>query len=106
MTPLQIEMLLHVYARKSPIPNGEYPAQVDAMNGFILDGLVELELVDGLPVLAARGEAYVRFLMQMPLPVANWSIPGPWAPSHPNERAALERMMDLAANRGRNAQSS
>ncbi|MBT2300392.1 hypothetical protein J7E70_07930 [Variovorax paradoxus] len=84
MTPLQIEMLLHFHTTPTPWPRLNAPACVEAIEGFIRDGLVR----DDDPSrywLTERGEACIRFLCAMPIPVANWAIPGPWAPSHPTE---------------------
>jgi hypothetical protein len=86
MTPFQIEMMLHIYSIAEPIPNLRYEgAQREAINWFLAEKLIEVagDRASGYE-LAPRGEAYVRFLTSMPLPVANWVIPGPWLPSEPS----------------------
>lgn len=107
MTPLQINMLLHFYGRAAPWTEW-HSAQKEAFDYFVGEQLIEPNDKGGWNLdapfkLTERGVAYVRFLCALPLPVANWTIPGPWAPSHPSERSMLDRLMDQAAERGRNA---
>lgn len=74
MTPLQIQMLLHFHCVAAPFePWG--PAHSEALEWFISEGVVDV--MDGLdrPRLTARGEAYVKFLCDMPFPVAQWVLP-------------------------------
>lgn len=87
MTPLQIEMLLHFHCTPGPFPRMDAPACIEAVEGFLRDELVYPVDVSDCFVLSERGRAYVKLLCQMPLPVANWVIPGPWQPSIPGEGA-------------------
>ncbi len=82
MTPLQIRMLLHYHCEAGPFDMAG-PAQHEALEEFVRLDLVYVPLDDHRPRLTERGEAYVHFLTTLPLPVANWTIPGPWAPSMP-----------------------
>ncbi len=83
MTPLQISMMLHFHVSPSKYePWGS--AQSEAMDWFVKEKLVEFPVTDRVR-LTERGKAYVSFLQTMPLPVANWAIPGPWVPSLPGD---------------------
>lgn len=83
MTPLQIRMLLHYSYSPDPFqPWGA--AQSEARDRFREEKLIDDEGCGPCSArLTERGQAYVGFLIAMPLPVANWSIPGPWNPSIP-----------------------
>lgn len=76
MTPLQISMLLDIHCG-TPIENLGCGPQQDAMRMFVESELIEPHDFKLRP----RGQAYVSMLMSMPLPVAHWTIPGPWTPS-------------------------
>lgn len=90
MTPLQIQMLLHYHCSPAPFsPWGS--SQSEAMDMFRAEGLVNDPIGLCAATLTKRGEAYVKFLTTMPLPVANWSIPGPWNPSLPPSVLEAER---------------
>lgn len=86
MTPLQINMLLHFHCCADEFPNITAPAQVEAKQMFEREGLIKW--ADGRTQLTERGEAFVKFLCSMPLPVASWAIPGPLSPWHPREHEA------------------
>lgn len=82
MTPLQIELLLHIYARRGPL-NLPMPVHHEAIEGFKKDRLIEMtEPVTGEHPyrLTERGEAYVQALLSLPLPVAVWQMPVPPMP--------------------------
>lgn len=81
MTPLQIEMMLHFHCSPLPYPNRS-PAAEEALQWFRSEGLIESTGM-GSVRLSERGDAYVKFLIALPLPIANWQIPGPWNPSGP-----------------------
>jgi len=79
MTPLKIEMLLWYYSRVEDYREGDFsaPAVREAIDSFLADGL--LMLSDAVPrtrsyCLTDRGEAYVKHLMAIPLPVAVWVV--------------------------------
>ena len=78
MSPLQIELLLHIAARNERIPGEQHPSQHDSLIGFLDEKVITRSpsRVCGFE-LTERGEAYVRFLLALPLPVAHWRIPGP-----------------------------
>lgn len=79
MTPLEINLLLHVYARAGEIENRDAPAVREALTEFLRSDLIELREVHEpghhpfkiLP----RGQAMVDHLCETPLPVASWSRP-------------------------------
>lgn len=80
MTPLEINMLLHVANCRGPIPSMEHQSQQDAIEHFILEGLVEddngEEAADHKMRLTQRGAAMVYALTHLPLPVQAWRMPG------------------------------
>lgn len=84
MTPFQMEMLLHYYYSPEPFPRADTSAGVDALEYFRAENLIKEMPEEGEIRLSDRGLAYVEFLRSLPLPVANWTIPGPWNPSLPN----------------------
>ena len=81
MTPLEIEILLHIYCVNSPVERAEAPAVKEAIAQFFGDDLIALKassLADECPyLLKKRGIAYVEILKAVPLPVANvtWTLP-------------------------------
>ena len=76
MTPLEIDMMLHFYCRADSYPWRGAPAEQAALQRFREEGLVVEPLNVDKVKLTDRGRAYVNFLMDMPLPVAKWSLPG------------------------------
>lgn len=82
MTPYQIHVLLdlHTLEGMEHSAYSQAPIYQETIEQFFSAGLVGST---GSPWLTDRGRAYVHFLETMPLPVANWSIPGPWCPSVP-----------------------
>lgn len=87
MTPLQIKMMLHIYGIAEPIDNlhDGHSAQRSAITEFLREELITPADCPCAYALTDRGMAYVRFLTSMPLPVANWQIPGPWTPTTPTK---------------------
>lgn len=78
MTPLEINVLLHIHCVAEPIENlgSHSSAQRDAVTWFKTEGLIQSDTESGCAYsLTDRGRAYVQFLMAMPLPVAKWTIP-------------------------------
>jgi len=73
MTPLELEILLHCYSKRSPITNSEYPAQIEAIDSFLKIGLIEKSLGasrdQNTPIYCAteKGNAYVETILNMPL---------------------------------------
>lgn len=72
MSPLEITLLLHIYACRAAIPDRHYPAQQSALNGFVDDGLVTVAEKcpqDEHPfALTDRGRAMVNAWLSLPLP--------------------------------------
>lgn len=96
MSPYQITLLLEIHTRGDMKTSAYWsgPAYSNALKEFASMGLIEGRQIDlDCPVMTERGRAYVDFLQAMPLPVANWAIPGPWAPSmppgHQNEKEQI-----------------
>lgn len=87
MTPFHIELMLHIYSIAEPIDGLHDPEgpQRAAINEFLHEKLIVPGKRAAGYELTDRGEAYIRFLISMPLPVANWEIPGPWSPSTPSK---------------------
>lgn len=83
MSPLEIEMLLHFHARADAYPWNGSPAESEALQRFRAEGLVMEPVNVDLVKLSERGRAYIRFITTLPLPVANWTIPGYSGPSLP-----------------------
>lgn len=81
MSPLEIRLLLHIYAMPGEIPDRGYSAQKSALDGFVDQGLVtvmECKTADEHEFrITERGAAYVNALTSLPLPVAYWRIPAP-----------------------------
>jgi hypothetical protein len=79
MTPLEIELLLHVYARAGEIENRDAPAVRDALTNFLRDDLIALKQVHEPGrhpfEIMPRGEALVGHLCDVPLPVSHWARP-------------------------------
>lgn len=76
-------MLLHFHYSRSPFPGGWSEAYSDAIQFFQAEKLIVVPTNVDAVVLTERGEAFVRMLSAMPLPVCTWSLPGPWTPSFP-----------------------
>ena len=81
MTPLEIEILLHYYCTRSDYRNGDFSAPavrdaIDAFNGD-LSLLCREETLqpERTYKVTERGEAYIKFLCALPLPVCVWMIP-------------------------------
>ena len=92
MTPLEIEMLLHIHTRNAPIDNLHNPqgAQRQAITWFLSAQLIEPSSESATAYrLLPRGAAYVSFLLSMPLPDSEWSLPKGWAPSIPGSSAVF-----------------
>lgn len=87
MTPLEIEILLHYYARVADYRNGDHsaPAVKEALTKFLEAELIRHE--GGNPeyfpngslkaryALMPRGMAYVGALLRVQMPVAAWLLP-------------------------------
>lgn len=69
LTPLEITMLLHIYAIAEPIPDVIFPAQKETLRTFERDGLivVNVESNSGYSV-TARGKKLVHMLCNTPYP--------------------------------------
>ena len=77
MTPLEIGMLFHIDHIHAPLENLANPdsSQNSALRRFVdNDLIVACEGIVGWK-LTARGDAYLHYLIAMPLPVADWSLP-------------------------------
>lgn len=85
MSPYQIELLLHFHCSPTPFPHHDAPAYQPEIEYFLREDLIRLHVELDRPVLTARGRAYVEFLCSMPLPLANWTLPGPLIFSVPKE---------------------
>lgn len=76
MTPLQVELLLHIYACKGKIPNVECSAQSEALSLFEEDELIRPDPHDPLNQhgwrLASRGKALVSKILSLNPPEAEW----------------------------------
>lgn len=86
MSPFEIVTLLDIATLKDMKFSRSYGAPIysETLDYFAKEGLIEGHQIDlDYPKITERGRAYVAFLQAMPLPVANWSIPGPWVPSIP-----------------------
>ncbi|AOV01702.1 hypothetical protein [Delftia tsuruhatensis] len=82
MSPYEIHVLLDIHALAG-MQHSQYssaPIYLETLWSFQRHGLIDK--VDS-PVLTERGKAYVYLLESLPLPVAHWSIPGPWNPQIP-----------------------
>lgn len=82
MTPLQIQMMLHYYARPSPYAAHEpehASSQAVAQQRLRLlsDELLYVDPTSGAGyALTDRGRAYISALTAMPLPIKKWVMPG------------------------------
>lgn len=86
MSPLQIRILLDIYANPGPVDRRT------VHEGNPYDEAIEMfeaeKLIEALPatpgwMLADRGQAYVAFLLALPFPTCTWKVPDPWASSWP-----------------------
>jgi hypothetical protein len=80
MTPLEINMLLHYYTTPGQFPHHDSPAQIDAVHGFVNQGLIRIN--DENPrngdhgfVVTERGMALIDAWLRTPLPVQRWEVP-------------------------------
>lgn len=105
MTPLEIQLLLHIYGCRSPIENVGAPAQRAALAMFEREEAIKRDKDDPTNAhgwkLAARGQAFVDRLLAMHLPEAIWidpkaPQPGPIHPASPPP-VALYKSYDLPA---------
>lgn len=96
MSPLQLELFIQAGTLACKV--GELPsyrrgtvvhkACLDELESFGLLSLTDGETFEDRRYRATeKGTAYLQFLCCLPLPVSNWTIPGPWAPSFPPEQA-------------------
>lgn len=80
MTPLEINMLLHIANCRGPLPSAEFQAQQDTIQHFLIEELVTHdkgeEAADHRMRLTQRGAAMVYALTHLPLPVQAWRMPG------------------------------
>ena len=67
LTPLKIEMLLHIKCQMV-IESLNYPAQQAAISEFISNGLIE-HAPDGGYSLTPKGKKFVGMILDTPLPV-------------------------------------
>lgn len=73
MTPNAIEILLHCYLTPMPHPRRDAPAVQEAIEAFLVEGLIEAE--PGSPGgyrTTDRGTAHVKQLCNLPLPEQGW----------------------------------
>lgn len=79
MTPLEIGMLLHIYARADPLPLRS-PVHHETLSQFMGDELITVRETceEGRHPydLTERGRCYVEALMNVPLPRQEWVVPG------------------------------
>lgn len=83
MTPLQIKMLLHYYSIAEPYAVNDpahacSPAVSEQRSLLVRDGLIEYTAgayPPGCYKATPRGEAYIKALCAMPLPVCKWVQP-------------------------------
>lgn len=94
MTPLELHLFIDACTLAGQF--AEYPNNRGMpVHEASMDMLEEMGLVEtrGGPFTTrrytptAKGRAYLQFLCSLPLPVSNWTLPGPWNPSTPPEAA-------------------
>jgi hypothetical protein len=73
MTPYEIELLLHYYARKDFWYNSSKPIFAQTIRKFKLNRLI-VE-IDGKYFITLRGECMVKMLMEISLPILAWTNP-------------------------------
>ncbi len=73
MSPLEIELILHIYGRRDEIPGRHNHSQRMALDSFVNNGLITAaqccEAGSHEFTLTARGQAYVHALTSLPWPV-------------------------------------
>ena len=83
MTPLQIEILLHYYAKPTDYPYMDPTSQQEAFKFFIKNRLlvtIDPTTHGATYIITDKGNAYINALRKMPLPVSVWIIPDQAAP--------------------------
>ena len=86
MTPFDLDILLHYYghADDHPVVEKNPPIWEETREAFFSEKLLEPEpriAPAGHPqrtyCLTRRGQAYIAFVLAVPLPVMNWQLPEP-----------------------------
>ena len=85
MTPFEIEILMHYYTRGGDpdVVRDNPPIWPETRVRFLDEKLLELMPVDyrrddpATYMLTQRGQAYIKALMRVPLPVASWRVEWP-----------------------------
>ena len=69
-TPVDIKNLLHLYYSPDPWPDHD-----TAYAPLISSGLVVLDPVKNRLVLSDSGQAFIAFLLDLPIPERQWHMP-------------------------------
>ena len=83
MTPFELDILLHYYsiAEDHPVVNRKPPIWPETRKAFLDEGLMELvpmgEVRWATYRLTERGQAYIKAILEVPLPVKKWVMPEP-----------------------------
>lgn len=92
MSPLALHMFLDAATSAGPVrdyPNNNgMPVHTECMDMLEEMGLVQTSggpFESRIYTPTEKGRAYLQFLCSLPLPVSNWTLPGPWNPSTPPE---------------------
>lgn len=72
-TPFDLKMILHFYACLDVAPQARSPIFGERLNKMIENDLVEY--VDGIPRTTKLGDAFVRLLLDTPIPVIRYIDP-------------------------------
>lgn len=78
MTPLEIEILLHYYARTNDYREGDFsaPAVRSAIDSFVdAELIVPRSKESAAYAIAERGTVYIDALKAVPLPTRKWVMP-------------------------------
>lgn len=98
MSPLQVQLFIDACVCAGPVRIYSNYTSGTVVHKTCLDELACMGLLvepdeaetfeDRIYRPTEKGRAYLQFLCSLPLPVSNWTIPGPWAPSFPPSEAA------------------
>lgn len=75
LSPLKINLLLHIYAISAPFNHPDAPAYVEAKKEFVNNELVyETDTPCGY-ALTRKGEVLIDSLLNTPMPVLQYTMP-------------------------------
>jgi len=75
LSPLKINLLMHIYALRSPFDHPNAPAYVLAKKEFV-DNELAYEINDGCGYkLTRKGEIFVDAILSTPMPVLQYVMP-------------------------------